>query len=323
MQKSRLFFWVILSALSLHLAACSSLQRPSRGAKLPHKQGTFDDSNNEIQESGDGAGDFQEAPIRPPVVKVPKVGVILGPGMALSLAHAGVLKAFDESKVPVEHIVGIGWGSIVGALYSKQGMSNDAQWRIYKLKEEDLPGKSFFSSSIKADSVKSMRGFLSDGFQKTVMEKSKIPFSCPTMTLKSGKTHWQRRGLLVDAVSRCISFPPLFRPFSGNLAGDLFSMQASVEYLKQRGIDLIVYVDVLHAGDLLSADNLEDNYASFILWNEIRRLSVKSHAIMGEVIRVDAGPFKLMDFDKKQTLVKRGESAGRTAVKMIVKKYGF
>ncbi len=318
MQKNRLYFWIVFSVLSWQLAACSNLQRPSS-----RQRPTFDEGKKKSVELEDRAEEFQEAPVRPEVIKVPKVGVILGPGMALSLAHAGVLKAFDESKIPVEHIVGIGWGSVVGALYSKQGMSNDAQWRIYKLKKEDLPGKSFFSSSIKADSVGSMRGFLADGLQKSLMEKSQIPFSCPTTALRNGKTYWQRRGRLVDAVSRCISFPPLFKPFSGKVAGDLFSMQAAVEHLKQRGIDLIIYVDVFHKGELLSADNLTDNYSSFLLWNEIRRLSQNSHAMMGEVIQVNTGPFGLVDFDKKQVLVKRGESAGRAAVKQIVDKYGF
>lgn len=324
MRKNSLSFWILFSVLSLQLAACSNMQRSSQRSrtKVP-KQSTFDDSGENKVETYDETDDLQDAPVRPEVVKVPKVGVILGPGMALGLAHAGVLKAFDESKIPVEHIVGIGWGSVVGALYSKQGMSNDAQWRIYKLKKEDLPGTGFFSSSIKADSVKTMRGFLTDGLQKSVMEKGKIPFSCPTMALKNGRTYWQRRGRLVDAVSRCISFPPLFKPFSGKVTGDLFAMPSSVQYLKDRGVELIIYVDVIHKGELLPADNLSENYTSFLLWNEIRRLSVASHAMMGEVIQVNTGPFRLTDFDKKQTLVKKGESAGRAAVRQIVDKYGF
>lgn len=326
MQKNRTLLSTFLVLIVFQLAACTGMQRSGErrsSQSPPTSSSPFDDTSGREEVEPGSEEDFQEAPVRPKEVSVPKVGVILGPGMALTMAHAGVLKAFDDSKIPVEHIVGIGWGSVVGALYSKQGMANDAQWRIYKLKKEDLPGKSFFSSSIKADSVSSMRGFLTDGLQKSLIDKGKVAFACPTMSLQNGKTYWQRRGSLVDAVSKCISFPPLFHPVSKSLVGDLFSFGNSVKYLKQRGVELIIYVDVFHKGELLSKENLSDNYASFILWNEIRRLSVEARGMMGEVIAVNTGPFGLMDFDKKQVLVKKGEAAGQKAVRRIVEKYGF
>ena len=124
-------------------------------------------------------------------------------------------------------------------------------------------------------------------------------------------------------MSKCISFPPLFHPVSGRVVGDLFAFQQSVKYLKQRGITLIIYVDVLHGGELLSKENLKENYQAILLWNEIRRQSMRSHAMMGEVIRVNTGPFDLMHFEKKQDLVKKGHAAGKEAVRALTEKYGF
>ena len=47
-----------------------------------------------------------------------KVGLILSGGGARGVAHIGVLKALEEKKIKVNHIVGTSVGAIVGALYA-------------------------------------------------------------------------------------------------------------------------------------------------------------------------------------------------------------
>ena len=44
-----------------------------------------------------------------------KVGLALGGGAALGAAHIGVLKAFDELKIPISHITGTSIGALIGA----------------------------------------------------------------------------------------------------------------------------------------------------------------------------------------------------------------
>ncbi len=48
----------------------------------------------------------------------PSVGLVLDGGGALGLAHIGVLKWFEENRIPVDRITGTSMGSLIGALYA-------------------------------------------------------------------------------------------------------------------------------------------------------------------------------------------------------------
>src|SRR5262245_24353229 len=52
------------------------------------------------------------------IVQSPRVALVLGGGGARGYAHLGVLKALEEAHVPIDVIVGVSAGSIVGALYA-------------------------------------------------------------------------------------------------------------------------------------------------------------------------------------------------------------
>jgi NTE family protein len=49
---------------------------------------------------------------------LPQIGLALSGGGARALTQLGVLKAFEEKKIPIENIVGTSMGSIIGGLYS-------------------------------------------------------------------------------------------------------------------------------------------------------------------------------------------------------------
>lgn len=51
-------------------------------------------------------------------VNLPKIGLALSGGGARAISHIGILKAFEEKKLPIELIVGTSMGSIIGGLYS-------------------------------------------------------------------------------------------------------------------------------------------------------------------------------------------------------------
>ena len=58
----------------------------------------------------------EEAPRRP------KVGLVLGGGGALGMAHIGVLKVLEELRIPIDFIAGTSMGSIIAGFYAS-GMS--------------------------------------------------------------------------------------------------------------------------------------------------------------------------------------------------------
>ena len=55
----------------------------------------------------------------------PKIGLALGGGGALGLAHIGVLKWLEENRIPVDFVAGTSMGGLVGGCYA-MGMSPEA-----------------------------------------------------------------------------------------------------------------------------------------------------------------------------------------------------
>jgi NTE family protein len=48
----------------------------------------------------------------------PKIGVALEGGGAKGLAHIGVLRWFEEHKIPVDYLAGTSMGGLIGGLYA-------------------------------------------------------------------------------------------------------------------------------------------------------------------------------------------------------------
>ena len=57
------------------------------------------------------------------------IGLVLAGGGARGIAHAGVIKALEEMRVPVDAIGGTSMGALVGGLYAS-GMSADDLHRV-------------------------------------------------------------------------------------------------------------------------------------------------------------------------------------------------
>lgn len=144
-----------------------------------------------------------------------KVGLALGSGAALGIAHIGVIKALCEAGIPIHMIAGTSMGALVGACYAA-----DAQ--ITKLEEiartsnlRKLTGlldpKFTFLGS----------GLLSGGrivnlLKSLIGEKdfkdAAIPFSAIATDLRTGNEVVISSGSLVKAVRASISIPVIFVP---------------------------------------------------------------------------------------------------------------
>src|SRR5207253_10931360 len=48
----------------------------------------------------------------------PKIGLALGGGFARGVAHIGVLKVFEEERIPIDYIAGTSSGAVIAAMYS-------------------------------------------------------------------------------------------------------------------------------------------------------------------------------------------------------------
>jgi predicted acylesterase/phospholipase RssA len=264
-----------------------------------------------------------EPPPTPSREEAKKVAVILGPGGAKALAHVGVLRAFQQQRIPVAKVIGLEWGALVGQLFAAKGQVHDVEWKLYKMEQKGLPRvKGFFSKKLGDDSIRIMDDYFQDVFGGEDISADKVPFSCPSRSLWSGVISWQNRGSAKEAMKRCLPFPPLFKA-QGTFIAAAGAAAESVEMLRAEGFNVIILVNVLGSAMPVAQDSLLDNLNYVILWQEIKRAVLEAEHLNVEIVNVDTNSIPMVQFDSKKDLISLGETAGGKAAGAMITKYGF
>ncbi len=190
--------------------------------------------------------DSAPAKTLPPVVPAgrPSIALVLDGGGALGLAHIGVLKWFEENRIPVDRITGTSMGSLIGALYATGRsaeeiedvatgaelpnifhLSVDYDQLSYRRREDrrELPGA--FEVGLKGgislrNSLLTDRGlnaFLHDEFHNydsngVSFDELPIPFRCVSTDLNTLHPVVFYGGSIPLAVRASIAIPGIFAP---------------------------------------------------------------------------------------------------------------
>ena len=253
-------------------------------------------------------------------VQKPKVGIILGPGGVKAFAHTGVIKELLKAGIPIDSIVGLEWGALVGALYAKEGKVHDAEWKLYKLQQKDMPKPGLFSKKLEPLPISGLNDYFKENLSKVVSEY-KIPFACPILSLKSGMVTFKNRGSSESVLARCKASPPLFKPRSSWVAAS-FAIQEAVRYLNKQDIQLVLFVNVMSDGNTIKGMSIRDNYQEVLFWHELNRY-LKSVKIAAERVDVKTTEYSILGFKDRKSLVRAGEEAGKDFAQDLVSKYGF
>lgn len=253
-----------------------------------------------------------------------KVAVILGPGGGKTFAHVGVLKAMQQQRIPIDKVVGLEWGALMGGLFATKGAVHDMEWKLYKMEQKNLPHpKGFFGGKgVGEESVNVMDGFLKETFAKDDLNSSKIAFTCPSRSIWTGVVTWQTKGAYNEAVKRCLTYPPVFKAQGAFLAGASQATDA-IERLVKEGFNVIIFVNVLGSAMPVAQDNLPENLIHVILWQEVKRALGEASKYNIDIINVDTSAFPIARFDGKKDLIVMGERVGGAAARELVTKYRF
>ncbi len=189
------------------------------------------------------------APSVPPrrVGSRPRIGLALGGGGALGLTEVGVLKWFEDNRIPVDEIAGTSMGCLVSSLYatgyspaqmgqvvngptftSVFSFSGSYTSRSFRRREESrqLPnaitvglkhGVSFRNAVLVDQGLNSFldREFLRYD-DRTDFNTLPIPLRCVATDLNDAVPVVFSRGSIPDAVRASVSIPGIFPPFEMN-----------------------------------------------------------------------------------------------------------
>lgn len=158
-----------------------------------------------------------ESARRLPLGERPRVVLVLGGGGARGLSHIGVLRVFEEERVPVDQIVGISVGSLIGALYAGglsvdriERMAADVGWN--NLTDISKIGMIKLVLAEELLSTKRMESYLDQHLGKKYFSDLSIPLICIATDLRTGERVVFREGPVSIPARASATIPGFFKP---------------------------------------------------------------------------------------------------------------
>lgn len=320
----RKIFKIVFYSFVLFLLACSSVDRRSKEIRVDGVRPIVTAENQDksiSQQSLDVDISGQQLLSVIPDGENLRIGLILGPGALRSFAHVGILKAFEENKIPVKAVVGLEWGSLVAAFYARKGEAFDVEWQMLKLKEGYLPSTGLLSSQTKMKKTDDLQGYLEETFSESEIKPSQLNFSCPVYELSQSENMiWRAEGKYTSVLKDCLSYPPYYLPRQERVAG-AFALSQSVKELKSAGVNQVFFVNVLKGKGFF--DRNQVSFVTEILWQKGEQTLRLQKAEVDEFIDIDMNGFGFMSYDLRREMIQRGYEAGQEKVLQLKSKYGF
>jgi NTE family protein len=306
------------------------------------------------QAQGNPPAQTPPAPPAPPPTQPehrPSIGLVLEGGGALGLAHAGVLRWFEENRIPIDYVAGTSMGGLVGGLYAT-GMSGteietflDAvNWSRSLRNELPYQARSFRRKEDKRDypndlefglkhGVNFPSGFNSGQQVGLILDRVAFPYSdlktfnelptpfrCVATDLVSGQAAVFDGGSLAEALRATMSLPAIFSPVrrDGQVYVDGGLIQnLPVDVARAMGADIVIAVHLetapLKTDESLSAFSvLQRSISVVISVNELE--SLKKADVL---IRVHSEAYTAVDYQAGKRLMELGYAGAQERARLL------
>ncbi len=193
----------------------------------------------------------------PPARKMehpPRVAVVLGGGAFRGIAHLGVLKVFEEEKIPIDLIVGTSAGSLIGALYADRQSADSLYAIISTTKSKDVLNFSLTCSKLGYVSGEKLQEFIAKHVSAKNIEETKIPFVAVSADLLQGEPVVLASGPMAPSVNASCAIPGIFVPVKmyGRILVDGGVMNnVAADVARGYGAILVIAVNVMNDFDTI------------------------------------------------------------------------
>jgi len=276
----------------------------------------------------------------PTLIARENIALVLGGGGARGLAHLGVIRWFEEHRIPVDLVVGTSMGGLIGGVYSMGYTSDeldtlveDISWPeilagsppyrelSFRRKEDasDYPVRFEVGlrNGLSGPSGLNPGHFIDLFLQRLSVpygnlqsfDELPIPFRCVAVDLENGLEKDFSDGQLWEALRATMAIPGVFTParIQGRRyvdGGILNNVPADVA--RRLGVDLVIAVDVgsplRSPDDLSSILGVADQTISIMMINNVRRIIRQADLIIAPELE---GIYTL-DFGQTTEIAERG-----------------
>lgn len=178
-----------------------------------------------------------------------KIGLALGGGAALGFAHVGVLEVLEQNNIKVDVIAGSSMGAIIGGAYAS-GLNVPQMLELMKKFNLKQITRLNFFNMLKTGlfSTEKMASYFEKLTGVTKIEQCKIPFSCTSVDLHTGKPYVFKKGSFGQALMASSAIPGIFKPVKkGNkllVDGGVLN-NVPFDVVKKMGADFVIGIDVV------------------------------------------------------------------------------
>ncbi len=248
---------------------------------------------------------------------------MLGAGAARGFAHVGVIRAFEQERLPIDLIVGTSVGSLIGAVYAAERNSFDLEWTAFGLEREHLFDYGVLTAMRGMGAAKGdkLEEFVRAKVKPRNIEELKLPFAAVATDLNWGGPVVLDRGSVARAVRASSAIPGIFQPvmIDGKLLVDGAVVDPiAIDVARRKGADLVVAVDIGEdVGNTQITNLLDVTYQAV----NIMSAEIASHARRGADVLITpaVGKVGMLDFTQKKRCIELGLEAGRAAAPAIRK----
>jgi len=275
----------------------------------------------------------------------PRVGVALGGGGALGLAHIGVLKYFEEQHIPMDYLAGTSMGGLVGGLYSTglnstqlEAIVRDANWDdllsgSYRFFDEPVVEKQDWNRQSGWLTLRFGKGFTlpaginpgqalglllsrhTDAYSDlTTFDELPTPFRCVATDLVTGTSFVLERGSLPKALRATMALPGIFTPVNWDdkvLIDGGVTNNLPVDEVRKMGADKVIAVIVEakqpSARQFTSLSTVLRQTASIAVVQNERQQAAKADL----VIRVQVTGLSGSDYEQSGNMIEQGYMAAK------------
>lgn len=251
--------------------------------------------------------------------------MVLGGGVARGIAHIGVLKVFDKHKIPIDFLVGVSSGAMVGAAYAAGLEMRLIEEIALRIKWGKIVRVTFFRPGFV--STAAIEELIVKYVGDIKFSELKIPTAVVAADIKSGDPVVISSGKVAKAVAASSAVPGIFAPeeihnhflVDGGLGDNL-----PVDVVRKMGANYTIAVDVVPSRPVhsLPKDPFQMYGRAFDI--VMHKLSIeqrkKADILIDPHIEEDIWH---LDLHKAKRLIAAGENSANRVINRIKRKLGI